>query len=277
MFHDRTGPGDLSYFPCHYGMSRVTYRGPQICTDAPYLAFLGGSETFGPFVEAPFPTLVAEACGAQALNLGVRNAGPDVMLNARGVLDLTHRAAGTVVQVPLVANLSNQFYRVHPRRNDRFLCITEDLRARAKLLDMCEVHFIGHFWAELARQSPEIAETVRKEVQRTWVERMQLLLSHVAPPVYLLWVEPWGPAQRPARDASLPIITSRMLQALAPQVVAQINVRPSQSAQDEGASTLVFDRQDRAKAAYALNAAAHREVADAVLSVMDVPMKKARA
>ncbi|MEM1302229.1 MAG: DUF6473 family protein [Pseudomonadota bacterium] len=272
MFHDRSGLGGPNYFACRYAASRVTYRGPPVNTDYPYIAFIGASETFGPFVEAPFPTLVAEDFGVQAMNLGVRNAGPDVHLHSRGVLDLTQGALATIVQVPLVANLSNRFYRVHPRRNDRVIQAMPDLLARAPMLDLCDVHFIGHFWAELARQAPDVLPVVQDEVERTWVERMQLLLDHVAQPAFILWVEPWGPP----RAQGLPV-TRKLLEAIEPYADDQIGVRPSQAAKVEGASTLIFGTEDRAKAAYAMNAAAHRDVAGAILEVMRPEMTKARA
>jgi len=272
MFHDRSGLGGPNYFLCQYAGARVTYRGPPANAEFPYIAFIGSSETFGPFVEAPFPTLVAEDLGVQALNLGVRNAGPDVHLQSRAVLDLTHAAMATVVQVPRVANVSNRFYRVHPRRNDRLIAVQHDLQDLVPAFDPCDVHFIGHFWAELQRQAPNVVPRVQQEVEGAWVEHMEILLTHVAPPVYLLWIEPWGPP----RAQGLPV-TSEMLQVLEPLVTERIDVRTTQEARDEGASTLVFGADDRAKAAYALNAAAHRDVASAVLEVIAADMEKARA
>ena len=45
-----TAPGALDYFPCRYGRSRVLFRGPRRPLDVPYVAFLGGTETYGRFL-----------------------------------------------------------------------------------------------------------------------------------------------------------------------------------------------------------------------------------
>ena len=55
------------------------------------------------------------------VNLGCLNAGPDVYLNDPEILRIASKADVTVLQVVGAANLTNRFYTVHPRRNDRFL------------------------------------------------------------------------------------------------------------------------------------------------------------
>lgn len=272
MFHNRQGPAGLTYSLCQYPGARVTYRGPPANLQRPYMAFIGASETFGPFVEAPFPTLIAEAYGVEVLNLGVRNAGPDVHLQSRAMLQLTSVAVATVVQVPLIPNLSNRFYRVHPRRNDRFLCITEELRALAPYVDLCDVNFIGHFWAELARQAPDVVSLVRQEVEEVWLDRMRLMLRHIKSPVYLLVIE-----KDVANPAAKWAVSRTMLDALRSLVSQIVHVRPSQQALREGRSTLMFSDAEFSKASGALNATAHKDVAHGVMAAMDDAMKKARA
>jgi len=49
----------LDIEPCRYGYSRLTFRGPEPNLDASYIAFLGTTETVGPFLTRPFPTLVS--------------------------------------------------------------------------------------------------------------------------------------------------------------------------------------------------------------------------
>ena len=62
--------GALDYFPCRYGRSRVLFRGPKRPLDGPYVAFLGGTETYGRFIETPFPALVEPALGQACINFG---------------------------------------------------------------------------------------------------------------------------------------------------------------------------------------------------------------
>jgi hypothetical protein len=56
----------------------------------------------------------------EAANLGLVNAGIDVFINEPMIQDFCAGAVVTVIQVLGAANMSNRFYAVHPRRNDRF-------------------------------------------------------------------------------------------------------------------------------------------------------------
>ncbi|HLQ19378.1 MAG TPA: DUF6473 family protein, partial [Tabrizicola sp.] len=113
--------GALDYFPCRYGASKALFRGPQRDLSLPYVAMLGGSATFGKYVERPYPALVEAALGRPVANLGGLNAGPDFYLTDPAALDVAARAQVAVVQVTGAEALSNPFYTVHSRRNDRFL------------------------------------------------------------------------------------------------------------------------------------------------------------
>ena len=58
MTYDARGQGALDYLPCRYGVSRLLFRGPKSKLDHPYLAFIGGTETYGRFIADPFVHLV---------------------------------------------------------------------------------------------------------------------------------------------------------------------------------------------------------------------------
>ena len=47
MTYDAAGPAPLDYLPCRYGTSKLMFRGPRRRLEAPYIAFLGGPETYG--------------------------------------------------------------------------------------------------------------------------------------------------------------------------------------------------------------------------------------
>ena len=67
--------GGIDYYPCTYGRSRITFRGPVVNLDKPYTAVIGGSEVYGKYVEDPFTDLLAERTGRRVVNLGLMNAG----------------------------------------------------------------------------------------------------------------------------------------------------------------------------------------------------------
>ena len=43
----------LDYEHCRYGQSRISFRGPKKNLKGRFIAFLGGSETYGKFVRKP--------------------------------------------------------------------------------------------------------------------------------------------------------------------------------------------------------------------------------
>ena len=86
MKHDTLGEAGLSYAPCRYGTSRILFRGPRRPLDGRYIAFIGGTETYGRFIENPFPALVEAALGDVCVNFGMINASVDAFANEPTVL-----------------------------------------------------------------------------------------------------------------------------------------------------------------------------------------------
>ena len=93
------GEGALDYFPCNYGTSRLTFRGPRRSLERPYVAFLGGAETYGKYVPDPFADLVEDELGFASINLGCINAGPDVYLAEPEVIRIAQGAEAVVLQI----------------------------------------------------------------------------------------------------------------------------------------------------------------------------------
>ena len=84
MTYTKLGPRALYYTLCQYGVSRKSFCNP-------YIACLGGSETFGQSVPAPFPILTERLIGQTVVNLGVTHAGPDLYLKDDAVIDIARK------------------------------------------------------------------------------------------------------------------------------------------------------------------------------------------
>lgn len=181
--------GALRLTPCTYGLSKIKFRGPRRPTTDRYVVFLGGSETFAKYVSQPFPDLIETAIGEVCVNLGCQSAGPDVFLRDTAIQSLCHDAAATVVQIVGAVNQSNAFYKVHPRRNDRFVAPTDKLRALYPEVDFTEFAFTGHLIARLRALGEDRFAAVRTHLEKTWVRRMKELVGQVNGPVVLLWVK----------------------------------------------------------------------------------------
>ena len=63
------------------------------------------------------------------VNFGSVNGGVDAFVNDPTIMAACHDAQLTVVQIMGANFLSNRFYSVHPRRNDRFLRASTVLQA----------------------------------------------------------------------------------------------------------------------------------------------------
>ncbi|WP_298858313.1 DUF6473 family protein [uncultured Sulfitobacter sp.] len=188
MTYDILGPGALDYLPCRYGTSKLTFRGPRRVLEAPYVAFLGGTVTFGKFIEQPFPLRVEHLTGVTSVNFGQVNAGLDVFAKDACVLEAAAQAHVTVMEVTGAANVSNRFYSVHPRRNDRFLHPMPDLRQLYYDVDFTQFSFTHHMLQHLKKKDPLRFAEVRHVLQRTWVRRMRRLLPQLSREVVLLRV-----------------------------------------------------------------------------------------
>ena len=173
---------------CCYGKSRLSFRGPQKSLTDNYVSFIGGTQTFGKGATFPFPEIVENRIGKMCLNLGVANASIDAFINDQSVLDIACNGDLTVLEIMGPQNLSNRFYRVHPRRNDRFLQESTVLKALYPEVDFTEFDFTGHLLKTLSELSKERFEIVISELQEVWLERMKLLLATVDRKTILLWI-----------------------------------------------------------------------------------------
>lgn len=271
MAYEFPGDGALDYFPCRYGRSRVLFRGPRRDVAQPYAVALGGTETYGKFVPQPFPALVEDAVGLPLLNLGNINAGVDLFLNDPEVLGIARGARVAVVQVVGAANLSNRYYRVHPRRNDRFVQGSPLLRALFREVDLTEFHFTRHLMLGLHRVSAERFDVVATELRATWVERMRSLLRTIPGRKILLWVGASGPPQ----DGVAPdlwqdpmLVTAKMLDAVRPLADTLVEVRPSAEALSAGTAGMAFSPLEEPAARHVPGPAMHHEIATALAPVL---------
>ncbi|MEM9309546.1 MAG: DUF6473 family protein [Pseudomonadota bacterium] len=275
MSFDVLGAKALNYAPCQYAPSRLLFRGPKRRLDTPFVAFVGGTETYGKFVAHPFPTRVEGEIGLDCINLGVSNAGVDVFVHDAFFARAFHLAALCVVQVVGAQNLSNRFFTVHPRRNDRFVTASSELRSIYPEVDFSEFHFNRHMLARLHEVSQERFFVVRAELQDVWSARMKLLLKRIARPVVLLWFANHAPphdvdhAVSPAAAPDPMYITQPMLDALSGYLDRRVDVVVSRAALAVGTEGMIFNEMEIGAAARLPGPHAHEEVASALSPVLE--------
>ena len=249
--------------PCTYGLSRLTFRGPRRPTDGRFVAFLGGSDTFARYISKPYIDQLEATTGAVCVNLGCQASRPDVYLKDTAVQSVCHDASVVVIQVLGAANLSNAYYKVHPRRNDRFIAPTKRLTTLYPDIDFSEIAFTGHLISRLRTVDAARFALVRNRLQATWVTRMRALIDSASGKAILLWFTSHEPANDSigTRVTDEPMfVTLEMLNELRDQVADIIEVVVPRG-ETEGMS---FAPLDTLAALDSLGIAAHEAAAVAL-------------
>lgn len=270
MSYARAGLGGLDYFPCSYGTSPLVFRGPQRSLGAPYCAALGSTETFGKFLTHPFPALLESRSGFRVVNFGSVNAGLDTLLDDPTVIEAAAGARSVILQVLPAQNLSNPFYRVHPRRNDRFIRPLPALERLYPEVDFTAFSFTGHLIGALQRCGPRRFARLRAVLQATWLERMATLMRRIARPLILLWLAPDAPQDD--TDASdrprPPLVTRAMLERAIPPNGACVEIRARRAQFAEPAPGMIHAPLERAAAAALPGPEAHERAAAALAELL---------
>ena len=274
MKHDTIDGGGLHYAPCRYGMSRIFFRGPRRQLDKPYVAFLGGTETFGKFIDKPVPALVEREIGETCVNFGCVNGGVDAFVNDPTIMAACHDARVTVVQIMGANYLSNRFYSVHPRRNDRFLRASTVMQAIFNDVDFSDFTFTRHMLGALHDLSPERFDIVVSELREAWMARMRNMIDQIGDRVVLLWFSkeelsdtPWD--QRDSGLQADPLfITKSIIDELRGDVLDVVVSNPSEVALAQGTKGMFYAPMQAKAASEMLGVACHHEAAAALTPVL---------
>ena len=262
MSYQALSPGGLDYLPCRYGHSKILFRGPRRSLSEPFVAFFGGTTTYGKFIQTPFPDVVEAELGITCANFGSMNGGVDVFATDPFLRDVSTKAAATVIQITSPRNMSNRFYRVHPRRNDRFVDASAMLRAIYRDVDFAEFNFTNHMLQRLITISPERFETVLDELRSAWVARMRLVLSQIQGKSILLWASDASPEEAQSNlDAEPAFVDRAMIEEVTALATHYVEVVASQEAKATGTEGMVLSEMDVPAASKMLGPTAHKEIA----------------
>lgn len=254
------GAGAPDYFPCRYGASKAVFRGPRRDLTQAYVAVLGGSGAFGRYVARPYADIVEAALDRPVANLAALNAGPDFYLSDPETLEIAAGAAVAVVQVTGAEALSNPFYTVHSRRNDRFVAATQALRGLYPEVDFTDIHFTRHLLQVLRHTDAGRFATVVQGLQAAWLDRMRALLARLPGRRMLLWVTGTGPDSDPL------YIDRALIDALRGEVTQVVEATPSPRARAMAPFDMTYPETEAAQAACLPGAAVHAELAEALVA-----------
>ncbi len=263
MSYQHTAKQPLDYHSCRYGASKLLFRGPRRQLRGDYIAVLGGSETYGKYMAAPYPALLETALGQPVVNLGYANAGADVFVNDISVMDICRNARACVIQITGAHNVSNRFYTVHPRRNDRFLRASSLLKTIYPEIDFTEFNFTRHLLATLQGVAPDKFALVRQELREAWIARMRAILGKIGPRVVLVWMSrqtPDAPGGDILRDDPL-FVDRDMLDGLRPLVRDIVEIIATEDEIAAGHAGMIVPEHEVAIARDMLGTVAHDRLA----------------
>lgn len=250
---------------CQYAGSRLWFRGPVRALDDAYVACVGGDETFGRFVDRPFPSVLETRLGRSCANFGSLFCGIEAMSRDPGLLELINGSRVCVVQAPDLICQSNRFYRVHPRRNDRFLEPTKDLIDLYPELDFTEFHFVRHLLGRLSSQQDARFEVVAQELRVAWARNLLSLIKRIIPPVILLRLQ----IQRQPDMETDPIpVDAQMIDALRPACAGVLDLPVRVSGDSDELEDMIFGTLQQPMAEHMIGPATHRMIADALLPMI---------
>ena len=264
MAYQYPSEGSLNYLPCRYGKSKLLFRGPQKDLRDDYIAFLGGTETYGKYVPVPFVDLISAGAEMTTVNLGCVNAGTDVFLNDETVMDMCDAASVTVLQMTGAQNMSNRFYAVHPRRNDRFLRASTLLKTIYREIDFTDFNFTRHLLSTLEAASVEKFAMVRQELKDAWVARMRTMVQRIPGDVVLLWMSDHAPDDKDATNviSGDPLFVDRaMIEEIRPLVKDIVEIVGTRDEIEQGYDLLAFPELEAAAAKEMLGPIVHARAA----------------
>ena len=269
----------LNYDLCRYGASRVMFRGPKRPLDGEYVAVIGGSPAYGKYVEAPFVDALEAQIGEPVVNLGVMQAGLTLIAEDPDILPVAKNARLTVLQVLGAQNMSNRFYSVHPRRNDRFVAASVSLQAAFPAIDFTDFHFTGHLLRALTASGEAAMAPVISELKTAWVSRMEMILRSIPGETVLLWMADRRP-EAPS-DLGNPLdphyVDREMLEQVSQQTAGIVEVVADDVARGEGLQGKAFLDHERQAAEAMPGPLYHSQVATALAGVISRPGTTKRA
>ena len=177
----------VDFILCQYGNSKNLFRGPKKSCKHSYGVCLGGADTFGGKVPGPFSAMFEREMGMPVFNLGAQHSGAGFYTEDDAILEIVENAQVIFIEAPIVVNQSNPFYRVHPRRNDRFETAFGRLHDLFPGDDFVECHFTKHLITKLISIDSVRADIVFRAFQNEWVRNLTIMRARWCAKTVVQW------------------------------------------------------------------------------------------
>lgn len=188
----------IDYEGYKWGRLNQVYRGPEPDLSRPYVACVGAAQTFGRYVERPFPSLLADELKMPVANFGAASAGPGFFLRDAAVIEAASSAALCVVQVMSARSLSNRLFKVQLSRNAQIEAVSKSLEALFPHIDFETFTYAHNMLNQIADEDPDKFVAVEAELKAAWVARTRVLLQSIQTRRVLFWFSERNPDEVPS-------------------------------------------------------------------------------
>lgn len=214
----------INYHGYEWGRLNQLYRGPRPDLSRPYVACIGGGQTFGRYVDHPFPELLSREIGMTVANLGTPNAGPGFFLRDSVALEAASKAEVCIVQVMSARALSNRLFKVQLNSAAQIETVSKALESLFPHVDFETFTYAHNMLNQLSENDPDSFLAVEAELRAAWVARTRSLLQSIQTKRILFWFSERAPDDKSEPDSkgsmlSYPqFVDQEMLDAAAPLV-----------------------------------------------------------
>jgi len=153
------------------------FRGPAPDLSRPFVACVGGAQTFGRFTTSPFPQQLAQRLHMPVLNLGLGGAGPRYALRPE-ILAVLNRAQLVIVQYFSGRSASCSLFdnSMQGRNSGKYLPNNKFMSYEQFFKDM------------VAREDPQLLARIVAETREDYVHSMREVAAKLQPPKIALWM-----------------------------------------------------------------------------------------
>ena len=177
----------VDFILCQYGNSKNLFRGPKKSCKHSYGVCLGDAGTFGGKVPDPFSAMLEREMDMPIFNLGAQHSGVGFYTEDDAIHEIVENAQVVFIEAPSVVNQSNPFYRVHPRRNDRFVTALGPLYDLFPEADFVECHFTKHLITKLISIDSARADIVFRALHGEWVRNLTIMRARWRAKTVIYW------------------------------------------------------------------------------------------
>ncbi len=162
---------------------RIGLRCDPSSIAGPYIAVLGGAETYGRHMSSPYAVTLSQMLGCQVMNLGTVHGGLDSLDRTIGLTAYARQAQAIVIECPDPRHSTNAYYHVHRYNNDRVIGVTAAFRAAFRGIDTGSLHYVGHVWKACQTIDPDRTAQMAMDIQLDARQRFTTYVSQFESPV----------------------------------------------------------------------------------------------